>query len=78
MMQSSDLREKIERSLPHLSLQDLARIADLIDGLEQQKTLNLDSVVRQRWLDRLCQNRSKLSVQGINQTALEMREEEQY
>jgi hypothetical protein len=61
-MQSSDLREKIERSLPHLSPQDLARIADLIDGLEQQKMPNLNHEGRQRWLDRLRQNRLKLSV----------------
>ena len=77
-VQGIDLREKIERSLPQLSSQALVQVADLIDKLEDQKTLPSDREVRLRWLERLRQNRSRLSVPSKQQTVVEMRQEERY
>ena len=77
-MHVTDLREKIERSLPQLSSQDLVQVADLIDKLEDQKTLLPDRDARLRWLDRLRQNRERLSVPSNQQTVVEMRQEERY
>ena len=77
-MQVTDLREKIERSLPQLSSQDLVQVSDLIDKLEDQKTPPLDPDARLRWLERLRQNRARLSVSSDRQTIIEMRQEERY
>ena len=77
-MQATDLREKIERSIPRLSSQDLVRVADLIDELEHQKMTDPDREVRLRWLERLRQNRERLSVSSEKQTVVEMRQEERY
>jgi hypothetical protein len=72
-MQSADLREKIERSLPSLSPHDLMKVAALIDGLESQKASGSAVSGRDAWVDRLRQNRAKLSVSGTQQTMIELR-----
>ena len=77
-MQATDLREKIERSLPQLSSQALVQVADLIDKLEDQKMLPPDREARLQWLERLRQNRARLSVSSEQQTVVEMRQEERY
>ena len=77
-MQGIDLREKIERSLPQLSSQDLVQVSDLIDKLEDQKMTAPDREARLRWLERLRQNRERLSVSSEQQMVVEMRQEERY
>ena len=77
-MQATDLREKIGRSLPRLSSQDLVQVADLIDKLEDQKMTAPDCDARLKWLERLRQNRERLSVSSEQQTVVEMRQEERY
>lgn len=81
-MQLTDLRAKIERSLPLLSSDDLVKVSAFIDGLTNlpKATVSQDNQRSQRlqWVERLRQNRSRLSVCGDNQTVLEMREEERY
>ncbi len=77
-MQSTDLREKIERSLPSLSAQDLIKVAALIDELEPQKVGALGVSGRDEWVDRLRQNRANLSVDGTQQTVIELRQEERF
>lgn len=77
-MQSADLREKIERSLPSLSLYDLMKVAALIDELEPQKASGSAVSGRDAWVDRLRQNRAKLSVNSTQQTVVERRIKEQF
>jgi hypothetical protein len=81
-MQIQALREKIERSLPVLSEQDLVRVAHLIESFTHE---NIQSPIdgsqsekRSQWLDRLRRTRSQLGVLGETQTVLEMRQEERY
>jgi hypothetical protein len=77
-MQSTDLREKIKRSLPLLSPHDLMKVAALIDELEPQKATGSAVSGRDAWVDRLRQNRAKLSVNGTQQTVIELRQEERF
>ncbi len=78
-MQATDLREKIERSLPSLSPHNLMKVAAFIEGLEPQKTTASSAVSsRAEWVDRLRQNRAKLSVKGTQQTVIALQEEERF
>ncbi len=81
-MKVQALRDKIERSLPILSEQDLVRVAHLIESLTDEKIQSPIaegySEQRLKWLDRLRLNRSQLRVSGKTQTVLEMRQEERY
>jgi hypothetical protein len=81
-MQVQALRDKIERSLPVLSEQDLVRVAHLIESFTDEKIQSpiagSQSEERSQWLDRLRHNRSQLQVSGKAQTVLEMRQEERY
>jgi hypothetical protein len=77
-MQATDLREKIERSLPSLSPRDLVKVAALIDELEPQKVTGSAITNRTEWVDRLRQNRAKLAVKGTQQTVIALRQEEQF
>ncbi|MCY7276533.1 MAG: hypothetical protein LH702_23055 [Phormidesmis sp. CAN_BIN44] len=81
-MQITELREKIQRSLPHLSPQDLMRVATFIESLEQQpdEAQQNSELVESRlqWVDQLRQNRAHLSGSSGKQTVLEMRQEERY
>jgi hypothetical protein len=81
-MQVQALRDKIERSLPVLSEEDLVRVAHLIESFTDEKiqipSAGIQSEERSQWLDRLRHNRSQLRVPSKNQTVLEMRQEERY
>lgn len=81
-MQVQALRDKIERSLPVLSEQDLVLVAHLVESLTNEKVqrpiTESHSEQRSQWLDRLRHNRSQLQVSGKTQTVLEMRQEERY
>jgi hypothetical protein len=77
-MQATDLREKIERSLPSLSPHDLMKVAALIDELEPQKATGSEIPNRAEWVDRLRQNRAKLSVKSAEQTVIALRQEERF
>jgi hypothetical protein len=81
-MQVQTLRDKIERSLPVLSEEDLVRVAHLIESFTDKKTQSpiagSQSEERSQWLDRLRHNRSQLRVPSKTQTVLEMRQEERY
>jgi hypothetical protein len=77
-MQATDLREKIERSLPLLSAQNSMKVVALIDELEPPQVDALQASSRDAWVDRLRQNRAKLSVNGLRQTVIELREEERF
>jgi hypothetical protein len=77
-MQATDLREKIERSLPSLSPHDLMKVAALIDELEPQKATGSEITDRAEWVDRLRQNRAKLSVKSAEQTVIALRQEERF
>jgi hypothetical protein len=81
-MKLTNLRAKIERSLPLLSSDDLAKVSAFIDGLTSlpKAAVSQDNQRSQRlqWVERLRQNRSQLSIPSDRQTVLEMREEERY
>jgi hypothetical protein len=81
-MQVQALRDKIERSLPVLSEQDLLRVAHLIESFADEKIQSpitgIQSEERSQWLDRLRHKRSQLRVPSKTQTVLAMREEERY
>jgi hypothetical protein len=81
-MQVQALREKIERSLPVLSEQNLICVAHLIESFTHEKIqspiVEDQSEERLQWLDRLRHNRAQLQIQGKAQTVLEMRQEERY
>jgi hypothetical protein len=77
-MQSNDLREKIERSLPLLSPHDLMKVAALIDQIEPKEANGSAVSNRDAWVDRLRQNRAKLSVKGSQQTVIALRQEERF
>jgi hypothetical protein len=77
-MQATNLREKIERSLPLLSPHDLMKVAALIDELEPKKATGAVVSDRDAWVDRLRQNRAKLSVNSTQQTVIDLRQEERF
>jgi hypothetical protein len=81
-MQVQTLRDKIERSLPVLSEQDLVRVAHLIESFTDEKIQSpiagSQSEERSQWLDRLRHTRSQLRVPSQTQIVLEVRQEERY